>query len=211
VIETVETTMRVGISGQFLNNKQNFSQISRLFAELSSSTIKLQQIEAHLWDCNQPAWLNSFANRSLRRKRDCGKELTSLVQTLEGKKIALQSAIDETCAQLLQLEPSALDTKKTLAGTPFAFATPPVVKGRMKDPDVAVRNMLIYRHREKPCKTICGFLDIEFPSYDGRPATGMPPGIVEEFSVTTYSEAYRKSPQRIQTLISKHRKKSHLP
>ena len=208
--ETVETTVRWGISGQFMNNKEHFSQISRLFADLSSASSKLQTIEAQLWNCNQPAWLNSFANRCQRLKRDPGKELISLVYKLEAKKTALEATVSATRANLLELEPSALDTRKTLAGPFSTFSTLPVAQ-RMKDPDVTARNVVIDAYLDQPDVAICQILDTEFPADDGRPATGLPENWVTQFNVLTYCDAYERCRQRVQTLISKRRRKKHLP
>src|ERR1700681_1601342 len=102
--ETVETTVRCGISGQFIDNPETFAEISHLFDELSLASNRLQDVEIQLLKCNHPAWLNSFARRCHRLNRNREKELLALVNRLEAKKTSLKVKIDGIRARLLQLE-----------------------------------------------------------------------------------------------------------
>jgi hypothetical protein len=52
---------------------------------------------------------------------------------------------------------------------------------------------------------ICKMLDTEFPSLEGRPATGLPESWVVRFDIRTFSAAYRRCPNLVHNLIWKRR------
>jgi hypothetical protein len=207
--ETVETSVRQGISGQFLDNPETFSKISRLFVDLSSANNKLQKLEEQHLNCNQPAWLNSFANRCQRLKRDPKPGLVSLVEKLETQKAIFQAAVDNTRQAILKLEPSALDTKTSLAGSPTMYLATPI-KRWIGNPDVVSRNAFIDAHFDQLDEKLCNLLDFEL-GFPGRCTPGIPNSWVNKFGVTTFTDAYRECPQLVHTLISKRRRKRQLP
>jgi hypothetical protein len=202
--ETVETTVRHGISGQFLDNPETFSNISCLFAELSSASNKLRNTEAQLRNCNHPGWLDSFANRCQRLKRDPKPVLISLVAKLVTQKAILQAVVVNARQAILKLEPSALDTKTTLAGSPPIYPATPI-RRRIVNPDIVSRNAIIHVHRDESDKKICKLLDLHLGVH-GRCTLGIPNSWVIKFGVSTFSEAYLKCPELVHPLISKHRR-----
>jgi hypothetical protein len=208
--ETVETTtVPFGISGQFLFNPEKFFEISRLSAELDSSSSKLQTVEEQRRRCNDTVWLISFENRCQRLKRDSRHELVSLVEKLETQKAILQAAVDNTRQAILKLEPSALETKTTVAGSlPMYPATP--VRRREGNPELIARNAVIDDHPNESTKSICKLLDFHL-GVPGRCTPGIPPSWVNKFGVTTFTDAYRVCSQLVHTLISKLRRKRRLP
>jgi hypothetical protein len=208
--ETVETTsVPFGISGQFLFNKPTFSEISRLFAELYSSSSKLQAVEAKLQNFKNTVWLISFGNRCQRLKRDSRHELISLDEKLEAQKATLQFEVDKIRQAILKLEPSALDTKTTLAGSPPMYPATPI-RRREGNPELIARNAVIDDHPNESTKRICKLLDFHL-GVPGRCTPGIPPSWVNKFGVTTFTDAYRVCPQLVHTLISKRRGRRHLP
>jgi hypothetical protein len=202
--ETVETAVRYGISGQFLDNRENFSEISLLFAKLYSSSPKLQAVEEQLRNCNNPGWLIFFENRCKRLRRDPKHDLVSLVQKLEGQKATLQAAVENTRQSILKLEPTAFDTKTTLAGaSPMYHATP--IRRRIGNPDIVSRKAVIDAHRDESDKKICTLLDFHL-GVPGRRTLGIPDSWFTKCGVSTFSEAYLKCPELVHPLISKHRR-----
>jgi hypothetical protein len=208
--ETVETTtVPFGISGQFLFNKETFSEISHLFAQLYSLRDKLHRVEEQLRRCNDPGWLVFFENRCQRLKRGPNHALVSLVEKLEAQKAIFQAAVDNIRQAILKLEPSALDTKTTLAGSlPMYPATP--IRRREGNPEVVSRNAVIDDHPIESTKSICKLLDFHL-GVPGKCTPGIPPSWVNRFGVTTFTDAYHVCPQLVHTLISKRRHKCAYP
>jgi hypothetical protein len=208
--ETVETAVPIGISGLFLTDRDGFSEISRLFSELYFANKKLHEVQVRLTNCNQHAWLTSFEKRCNRSHRNSNLELTSLAAKLENKKATLVAAIKTIEQKILELDPTALDQKTTLAGSTHPFLALPD-KRRTLDEDVASRNAVIDLHLDKLDKHVCKILDEKFGLDEGRPSLGIPNRWVEKYDVKSFKDSYAKCPALVHTLISKRRRRRHLP
>jgi hypothetical protein len=190
------------VSGKFITMAQqgNLMTVSWMIQERTTIAAHLQQVEKKLLACNNPLALASLAEWCERGKKDFRTELIGRAAKLETKKCELKvelQQIDEGLVNNMGFEWTfALDFASLIE-----ISKPP-------DPTVAVRFMIVNKNRGKSAFEICKILDSHLR--DGElPAGFFPTRWTEDYGVTTFVDAYRhpKCRNRVESLISKHRKK----
>jgi hypothetical protein len=206
----------IGVSGAFLTDKTQFSEIRKLFAEHSLLIQKLATVALELQSINHPEWLTWFEKRCQRLKLDSKQALVERERKLCVEKTDLTIRKAEVQRKLLQLEPRALDTCHTLVGVaPFLRYGDDFQESKglgRKSPGVEARNSVIDCHLNLSNCGVCQELDDEFPHTD-RPAPQFPENWFRRFDVKSFVEAldHSECSRLVRTMISKRRAKKRLP
>jgi hypothetical protein len=208
------STAAPSVSGAYLQLAQKglLQRVSKLRAEYSSLTSELAEIEKSRHDCNEPNWLEEYWRRISSKGRDFSKALSSHTKALEQRKTKTLARLDRVLAKIQEIEVLApAGTFITLAipvgSQAFLHTGQSLRPGPNMRVPVKIRDETIRKYAHLSDREICRKLDAELIQ-SNSPPIGFPESWIEDYSVSTYVDAYDnpRCRNRVQKLISKAKK-----
>ncbi len=178
-----------------------------LWAKCCRVRMQLENARAQLRDCNDTAWLFSFAKRCRRQGTDFDKQLRLLIDGLETTKEELEKKFEEIWSQLKENNPSLLQASHSLAGARLLHSYEAVAIVSRPSTDSAVkRRGIVARCAHLDSLALCRRFDFEY--------LPLPKGWKKDFpNATSWVTAYRNDTcrNRIHKMISKDKQLLRLP